>query len=257
MSSQTKTGIINIVLWIAFILAMASSIQHLASTFGTTEQPGREWLGWIPAVAVDAGLAALAYTIQQRKKAKRPTAILWGGVAGFAIISALANLYHALAVEAVANAVIGSFLTSLGVQIAKAVILSASLPIMYIFLGEIVSGDDAAVAKASEQAAEREQARADREARRSELEADRALAEEKRKMLEAETAALMARQAETEAAPSEFRVEASEPLVVACDNCGRNFRSINARNAHKCESRALVATVAALIPLNGNGKTNA
>src|SRR5512133_3189220 len=62
MKQEHKSGIIYAVLWLAFILAMIASIQHLASTFGTAEQPSLQWLGWIPAVAVDAGLAALAYS---------------------------------------------------------------------------------------------------------------------------------------------------------------------------------------------------
>lgn len=223
---MTKSKIINGALWLALLLTMAASIQHLAWVFGTVEQPGREWLGWIPAVAVDAGLAALAYTIQQRKRAKRPTAILWVGVAGFALISALANLYHALAVE-------GVVLATTWALYAKAFILSATLPAMYVFLGEIISGDDATAAEREakqaerEQAkAEREQARADREARTRELEAERLLLEAQRAQEQPAAAA-----------------ETSETQSVTCANCGRSFRSINARNAHKCEGKPQNGTI--------------
>jgi hypothetical protein len=236
----TKTGVINGALWLALLLTMGASIQHLAWVFGTVERPGYEWLGWIPAVAVDAGLAALAYTIQQRKKAKRPTAVLWGGVAGFALISALANLYHALAVEGVA-------LAGTWIMYAKAFVLSATLPAMYIFLGEIVSGDDATAARTSEQAAERERGRAERDQRRLDLQAETAALQAKARLLEAERATLQAKAEPEPVAPSEAQ-------AVVCGDCGRGFRSINARNAHKCEGRALAAVAIPLeAPTNGNG----
>jgi hypothetical protein len=211
---MTKIRAINYVLWLAFILAMAASIRHLAWTFGTVEHPGWEWFGWVPAIAIDTGLAALAYTIQQRKRAKRSVAILWGGVAGFAAVSALANLYHALAVEEVA--VFAGWIVY-----AKAIVLSATLPVAYIFLGEIISGDDATVAERSERQSEREQARADRIARTSELVAERERDEAARLLLEA--------------GRSETEPMQAVALAVACESCGRTFRSINARNAHKCE----------------------
>lgn len=239
----TKTGIINYVLWMAFVLAMLSSVQHIAWTFGTVEQPGREWLGWIPAVAVDAGLAALAYTIQQRRKAKRPVVILWAGVAIFALISALANMYHALVVESggiTSLAAIGAIDPLL---IAKAVFLSATLPALVVYLSEIVSGDDAAVAKASEDEAnrqrrkeEREQDRADKITAAELLKAEKEATEAKARLLEAER-----KQTESEAATAE-----SETKSVMCDACGRSFRSINARNAHKCEA-------VVVIPITNNG----
>lgn len=208
-----KTKLINGVLWLALILAMAASVNHLAWTFGTVEQPGAEWLGWIPALAVDTGLAALAYTIQQRKRAKRPVAILWYGVAGFAVVSALANFYHALAVEGFALS--GSF-----VAVAKAVILSATLPAAYIFLGEIVSGDDAKAADDLVAQAERERRKADREAERERAKEERDLLETKRLLLEAEQAA-------SEAVPEVAQAE------ILCSDCGRGFATINALNAHR------------------------
>jgi signal transduction histidine kinase len=225
---------INGVLWLAFVLAMAASISHLAWTFGTVERPGWEALGWIPAVAVDAGLAALAYTIQQRKRANKRTAGLWVGVVGFAVVSALANLYHALAVEAVANPVIHSLITSLVIQGAKALVLSATLPIMYIFLGEIVSGDDATAAERERRQAERASAQAEREQRRADLQAEREAAEAKARLLEAEIEAKRLAEPPAEQPQSE---QESEPEQVVCADCGRSFRSINARNAHKCESK--------------------
>lgn len=186
----------------ALLFAMAASINHLAWTFGTVERPGQEWLGWIPAIAVDAGLAAMAYSIQQRRRTKRPVAVLWSGVAGFALISALANFYHALAVE-------GIEIPAGMLAFAKPIILSATLPAMYIFLGEIISADDATAAERAAKAAERE-------SRKAELEAAR----------EAERASLEAKQASLEAAQAEEK-------QFTCPLCGDGkMYTRNGLNAH-------------------------
>lgn len=206
--------IISSVLWLSFLLAMAASIGHLAWTFGTVERAGWEWLGWIPAVAVDAGLAAMAYTIQQRKRSKRPTTTLWAGVVGFALISALANLYYGLSVEATVTPELSPVISAVWLQAAKVLVLSATLPIMYIFLGEIVSGDDATVAERLARQSEREQRRAD-------LEAERSANEAKRLLLEAENE--RAKTAQSEPAPANAFIH--EP-------CQRTFSSRNALNAH-------------------------
>lgn len=191
--------IINYVLWVAFLLALGASIQHLAWTFGTVER--YPVLGWIAAVAVDAGLAALAYSIQQRRRAKRPALVLWLGVAFFAGISALANFYHALSVE------IGAVPTLQAVGwliLTKAVLLSATLPAMVIYLGEIVSSDDLAEADRVEREAAKEAAK---DARR----------------IEAEQRAEQLKAAEAQ--------KPAEP-VFKCPDCERIFKTKNALNGH-------------------------
>jgi hypothetical protein len=215
--------LINIALWTAFLLAMVASIQHLAYTFGTVELPGWQLLGWIPAIAVDAGLASLAYAIQQRKRAKRPTRSLWLGVALFAAISALANFYHALAVESGGRATLSDLRSLDLLQIGKALVLSATLPALVVYLGEIVSGDDAASARLSEQEAERERNRAEREQRRADLEAQR-LADEARARLLA---------AERESQPPPLLPEPSQPESALVCSCGYNAKNQQAMNAHK------------------------
>lgn len=172
-----RPQLVNGGLWLAFLLALISSIKHLAWAFGTLEFPGWEWTGWISAVAVDAGLAALAYMIQQRRKAHRSALELWWGVLGFAGISALANFYHALSVESGGTAAIPALVSLDWLAISKAVALSATLPVMVVYLGKIVSGDDAAAALASERAAAREAHRAEREIQKSEEEQAQAVAQ--------------------------------------------------------------------------------
>lgn len=153
---------VNWVLWGALALALLSSVSHLAFTFGMLERVS--WLGWIPAIAVDAGLLALAYSIQQRRRAKRNAITLWAGVILFAIISMIANLYHALSVEGTGTITIATLASVDWLQLGLAIVLSATLPVMVVYLGEIVSSDDAAEALRAERAIEREARKAERDA---------------------------------------------------------------------------------------------
>lgn len=138
-----RSDLMSKVLWVVFIAALVSSVKHVAWAFGTLEFLGEQWFGWIPALAVDAGLAAIAYGIQQRKKAKRPAMSLWFGLFFFSIISIIANVMHGSAVNK-------------GIDLTT-IVLSATLPIMVIYLGDIVSSDDVQSAKKNEQADERVQ----------------------------------------------------------------------------------------------------
>lgn len=215
-----KTKLIGWVLWAAFILAMTASIQHLAWVFGTVERAGYEWLGWIPAVAVDAGLAALAYTIQQRRKNKVSTAVLWGGVAGFAVVSGLANFVHALAVEGIA------LNTGVFVYI-KAGVLSATLPVAYIFLGEIISNDDAHASAKAEQEEQRRINREEREQRRQERET-----ENEAKRLEIEQRKIEIEQQRQQEIATVQQEETTKERT--CIKCGSTFKNRQAYAAHGC-----------------------
>lgn len=130
------------VLWAAYIFALVASLQHLAWAFSTLEFPGYQWTGWLPAIAVDAGLAVLAYSIQYRRRTGRPTGWLWAGVGVFAAISALGNLLHAMTVENSGQAVLAATFGQLdGLTLLKAAVLSATLPLLVVYLGEVVSND--------------------------------------------------------------------------------------------------------------------
>jgi len=153
-----KSQLANIVLWAAYSLALAASLTHVAWAFGTLEFPGQQWNGWLAAIAVDAGLAALAYGIQQRRRIRRPVWTLWLGVGLFATISAYANLLHALTVEAAGAAVtLSTFGQVDALALSKAIILSATLPLLVVYLGEIVSSDDAEASRVAEAEAKRQQ----------------------------------------------------------------------------------------------------
>lgn len=116
-------------LWLALVLAMAGSLKHLAAVFASVD--GDYLFGLIQAVAVDAGLFALAYSIRQRKATNKPTWFVWCGVALFSLISVFGNYIYGQ--------------TALGGQVPgwivwlKPIVLAASLPVLVIYLSEIVS----------------------------------------------------------------------------------------------------------------------
>ncbi len=161
MNVISKTKIANVVLWCAYVLALAASVSHLAWAFGTLEFSGSEWVGWLAAISVDAGLAALAYGIQQRKRARRGARYLWVGVVVLSGISAFANLLHGLTATTGEAVRLATFTIVDTLALAKAIVLSASLPILVVYLGEVVSSDDAqAAAQAAKDLAKAERAAA-------------------------------------------------------------------------------------------------
>lgn len=197
-----KQRILSLALWAAYLLALGSSISHVAWTFNTLEQPGHEWAGWLAALAVDCGLAALAYAIQQRKRAGRNTRGLWAGVLAFAAISAYANALHAL---------------NLSSDVFTAVVLSSVLPLMVVYLGEVVSSDD----NAALERAERERQRLERERQRAEVAEAKRLAEaEAQQRVQSEARAVQA-------------VAVATIERWPCDHCEFTATSRNALNAHK------------------------
>jgi len=141
---------INTLLYVALILALVASLQHVAFAFASTN--GGNWLeAYISAVAIDLGLLALAAGIAKRVKARRPTWPLWLGVALFSAISIYANwlsgMVHLTPIEANGW---GQHLVNL-----RPILLSAVLPILVIYLSEIVSTDHTAARAVAEKEAKR------------------------------------------------------------------------------------------------------
>jgi hypothetical protein len=65
---------VQYLLWLALILALVGSLKHLAAIFASID--GNIAFGWLQAVAIDAGLFALAYSIKVRKVDGK-TALVW------------------------------------------------------------------------------------------------------------------------------------------------------------------------------------
>jgi len=143
---------VHTLLWSSLLLALAGSLRHVAYTF-TSIDANVVW-GWVQALAVDAGLFALALAIQKRRRERRRTRLLWLGVTLFSAISVYANLAYGLThtLDAMPGWVVST----------RAYVLAATLPILVLYLAEIV-GDDVNHAV---RLAERERRKAERNAER-------------------------------------------------------------------------------------------
>ncbi len=122
---------VQYLLWLALVLALTGSLKHLAAIFASID--GNTLLGWLQAIAIDTGLFALAYSIRQRKVAKRSVKPLWFGVTLFTSISIYGNLSYGLLAE-------GGNLPDWMVA-TKPYILAGSLPVLVLFLSELLSDD--------------------------------------------------------------------------------------------------------------------
>jgi hypothetical protein len=116
-------------LWLALILALAGSLKHLAAIFAGID--GNVLMGWVQAVAIDTGLFALAYSIRQRKATNRPTRPLWLGVGLFSIISIYGNYTYGMLAT---GTPLAGWITA-----TKPIVLAASLPVLVLYLAELVS----------------------------------------------------------------------------------------------------------------------
>jgi len=131
MKNLTKNLNINIFLWLALTLALMGSLKHLAHIFASLD--GDHLLGWLQAIAIDTGLFALAYNIKIRKNANRNTLRLWLGITLFSLISIYANYAYGL------QAITGQLPT--WITTSKPIILAATLPILVLYLSELLSED--------------------------------------------------------------------------------------------------------------------
>jgi MFS family permease len=141
------------ILWLALLLALVGSLRHVAWGFATLER-GDAIAGYVQAIAVDIGLFAIALGIQQRRRQRRSTLVLWVGALGFAAISTYANLLHGLAWQTDIGLPEWRWLVAL-----RPFLLSGVLPILVLYLTEI-AGDDANYAMRE---AEKETRRLERE----------------------------------------------------------------------------------------------
>jgi len=121
----------QLLLWLALVLALAGSLKHLAHIFASVD--GDALMGWLQAVAIDAGLFALAYSIRIRKASRRSIKPLWFGVVLFSGISIYGNLAYGLVSL---NGALPQWIVS-----SRPYVLAGSLPILVLFLAELLSDD--------------------------------------------------------------------------------------------------------------------
>ena len=113
---------VQALLWLALILALAAMFAGI---------DGNLVYGYLSAIAVDAGLFSLSYSLKLRKGEQRGTAILWLGIVLFTAISVYGNYSYGLTA-------IGRPLPN-WIETSQPIVLAASLPILVLYLAELVS----------------------------------------------------------------------------------------------------------------------
>lgn len=145
---------IQTLLYVALVLALLSSLQHVAFAFSTVN--GNNWLeAYLSAIAIDVGLLALAAGINRRKAQKRNTTMLWVGIALFSLISVYANwLAGTVHVSQLSASISGLALLLANL---RPILLSSVLPLLVIYLSEVATDNEEFAqqqeAKAQKQAA--------------------------------------------------------------------------------------------------------
>lgn len=132
--------LIRLALWLALGLALLGSLTHVAWAFSTLEPGSGSWprtVATLEAIAVDVGLAALAFGIQQRRRQNRSARVLWIGIGLFSAVSTYANLLHGFAFSGPVT--LGDAPAWLGSL--RPWLLSGVLPLLVLYLSEVVSED--------------------------------------------------------------------------------------------------------------------
>jgi hypothetical protein len=122
-------------LWLSLAATMAASLEHLAWAFGTVEFPGRQWFGWIPAIALESGQLALVHLLNRSSRQRA----IWLSVATFCVISTASNVMHAVAAQTGGNVVLSTFFETDVLYLIKSILLSGSLTIMNFCLVHAIS----------------------------------------------------------------------------------------------------------------------
>lgn len=125
-----KLVTIETLLWLALGLALIGSLRHVAHVFYTIDK-SVAW-GWVQAVAVDAGLLGITLGIMKRRRVGRSVWPLLLGIVLFSVISVYANLAYGLEFSAELPAWIVS---------SKPYLMAATLPVLVLYLADIVGSD--------------------------------------------------------------------------------------------------------------------
>lgn len=171
---------IQTMLWAAMGLALLGSLRHVAWTFASID--GNALWGWAQAIAIDAGLVAIALGITQYRRLKRDTRLLWVGVFVFTVISVYANACYGIQHDwQLPDTVLATapFLAQVPdwLLAVKVLVLAAPLPILALYLAEIVGSDVSHQLREAQRAEERDKNREIRELRQQLAEAQRRMAD--------------------------------------------------------------------------------
>lgn len=116
-------------LWLSLILALVSSLNHVAFMYAYID--GNVWMGWANALAIDLGIVSMSYSIKQRKAAKRKTTLPYVGLTLFGLVTVYANLAYGFVQL---NQDLPRFMHA-----TLPYVLAMSTPILVMFLAHVVS----------------------------------------------------------------------------------------------------------------------
>lgn len=137
---------LRLLMWVSLLFALGGSLKHVAWSFSTLE--GMDIVsGYLQAIAVDLGMLSLAVGIAHRRRMNRKTLAVWIGASGFALISVYANLLHGAAFQSPVHAPGWELLLPL-----RPVLLSAVLPLLALYLTEVVGDDENYIMVTNEEA---------------------------------------------------------------------------------------------------------
>lgn len=119
-------------LWVALLLALFGSLSHLSAVFASMDN--NPLLGWVQAIAIDIGLVSLSYYLRRQKIAGEKITHVWLGIVLFTAISIYGNLAYGIL----------SFTGQLPpwIIMLRPVVLSASLPVLVLYLAEMLAKID-------------------------------------------------------------------------------------------------------------------
>ncbi len=127
-------------LWCATIAAMTASWSHLASWIASWEYAGASaWvIGCVAATAVDLGILSAMMAQDRLAASGAPTTGPRRTVALLALVSALANMAHALDARATRVGAPDTALLAQAARVAGAVVVAGVLPLIVIRLSHLL-----------------------------------------------------------------------------------------------------------------------
>lgn len=126
------------------VLILAASMSHVANAFGAYER-STAWpfWGWLAAVGIDATIAVLMWRLMSGQRLGGDHWAL-AGVVLASVVSAQANLAHALAVAVERNigvGVLAAWIDTAGWQVLSVLTVSVTLPVFVGILAAVAHGD--------------------------------------------------------------------------------------------------------------------
>lgn len=138
-----KDSIIRLLLWLLMLLSLIASMRHVAWLFSTLELGG-QLAGWISAAGFDLSIFLLTLIAHKYKEGTPQRRFIRAGIYANAMLSAWANVMHGIEHQQQLARVDGLM------WYVMPFIFSLALPMMVVFLAEVLSREEDHQARAFE-----------------------------------------------------------------------------------------------------------